>query len=66
MHHKAGLVLVVPGKRGYCLFLCSSAHRGGMTVTGTSAALAVGWIGPDDQGLPVARAIAEAGFPLHA
>jgi 3-hydroxyisobutyrate dehydrogenase-like beta-hydroxyacid dehydrogenase len=28
--------------------------------------LTVGWIGLGDQGLPMAQAIAEAGFPLHA
>jgi len=39
-----------------------------MTATGkaTSPAPAVGWIGLGDQGLPMAKAVAEAGFPLHA
>lgn len=26
----------------------------------------VGWVGLGDQGAPIARAIAEAGYPLHA
>ncbi|NGO68338.1 NAD(P)-dependent oxidoreductase [Streptomyces boncukensis] len=37
-----------------------------MTDTGTSTGPVVGWIGLGDQGLPMARAVAEAGFPLHA
>ena len=41
-----------------------------MNGTGRDAAgagnLAMGFIGLDDQGLPMAVAIARAGFPLHA
>jgi 3-hydroxyisobutyrate dehydrogenase-like beta-hydroxyacid dehydrogenase len=39
---------------------------GGMTATGTTTSPVVGCIGLGDQGLPMARAIADAGFPLHA
>ncbi|MFJ2158038.1 NAD(P)-dependent oxidoreductase [Streptomyces sp. NPDC087856] len=37
----------------------------GMTATGTSRAPVVGWIGLGDQGLPMAVALVDAGFPLH-
>ena len=35
-------------------------------MSATSHLPAVGFIGPGDQGAPIARAIAEAGHPLHA
>ncbi|MEU9455540.1 NAD(P)-dependent oxidoreductase [Streptomyces sp. NPDC048277] len=37
-----------------------------MTPTGTSGFPAVGWIGLGDQGLPMAKAVARTGRPLHA
>ncbi|MFI6090713.1 NAD(P)-binding domain-containing protein [Streptomyces sp. NPDC051218] len=37
-----------------------------MTATGTAAGPVVGWIGLSGPGLPMARAVAVTGFPLHA
>lgn len=37
-----------------------------LTLSGRAGPAAVGWIGLGDQGLPMAVAVAEQGFPLHA
>jgi 3-hydroxyisobutyrate dehydrogenase-like beta-hydroxyacid dehydrogenase len=56
----------IPRKTGLLAGRAAVADYGGMTQSRFPEQPVVGFIGLGDQGLPMATAIAEAGFPLHA